>query len=262
MTKNLLTLALSALFISACGGGGSDDGPSEPKPDPKPQPTTKAEGAYVGKLASAAFPQGAVQVVILENDEFWGLYGNPLPTGGIQVYGMVQGQGRSSAGVFTATGRDYFYNGAVGAGSVEARYEAGTRLSGTIKADGQTSTLEVTTAAAAPYDYHTPARLSAISGQWQGTTLQGAPFTLDIGSTGTYSGSSQGCAMSGTVTPRASGKNVFDISMRFGAAPCILPHVSVKGVAVLTPLNNGKTQLIATGIDATHAYGSALFAVR
>ncbi len=257
MTKNLLALSLTVLAISACGGGGSDSNPAEP-----PQPVTKAEGAYVGKFHSTAFPQGAIQVVVLENDDFWGLYGNANAAGDLVVYGIVQGQGKSDNGSFSATGRDYFYTGATSAGSVSAQYVAGTSISGTINAAGQNATFAVTTAAAMPYNYNSPANLAVLSGNWAGVTLQGAPFSLNIGNNGAYNGTSEGCAMSGTITPRTSGKNVFDVALRFGSAPCLLPNASIKGIALAIPLANGKTQLVAAGIDTARTIGSALFAVR
>jgi hypothetical protein len=74
--------------------------------------------------------------------------------------------------------------------------------------------------------------------------------------------SSKGCAFSGTITPRASGKNVYDVSLKFGAAPCALANQTATGVAVTYLLTNGKRQLIALTVDSTRTYGVGAFGNR
>jgi hypothetical protein len=64
------------------------------------------------------------------------------------------------------------------------------------------------------------------------------------------------------VTPRASGKNVFNLELRFGPAPCELPGQNATGIAVAYPLASGQTQLLVTAVDGTRAYGAAAFGVR
>ncbi len=260
MSQKLVATAMTTIFLAACGGGGGDENTAV-TPSPA-APISKAEGAYAGTFKSASFPNGAVQFVVLENDEVWGLYGTSSASGTI-VYGVIQGQGKSDNGTFTvADGRDYFYTGQTGAGRLSAQYVAGASISGTFGANGQEAMVSATTAAAAPYSYNAPAAMSAISGAWSGTTLQGGAFTLQVSSSGSYTGNTQGCALSGTVTPRASGKNVFNMTLQFGSSPCALPGVTVNGIAVIQPQANGRNQLVVAGANSERTQGSALFATR
>ena len=51
--------------------------------------------------------------------------------------------------------------------------------------------------------------------------------------TGAFTASSSlGCNFAGTVLPRPSGKNVFNVSLTFGPAPCALPGQAAAGIAV------------------------------
>lgn len=72
-------------------------------------------------------------------------------------------------------------------------------------------------------NYDTPAMLSAISGSWSITELSGEDLALTVASSGAFTAaSSLGCNFSGTVRPRASGKNVYNVALTFGPAPCEL----------------------------------------
>ncbi len=49
--------------------------------------------------------------------------------------------------------------------------------------------------------------------------LLGETISLNVGNNGSFSAAgSTGCNFSGTLTPRASGKNVFDVALTFGGA--------------------------------------------
>ena len=80
-------------------------------------------------------------------------------------------------------------------------------------------------------------------------SAQAIPVT--IGSSGSISAGNSSCSASGTATPRASGKNIFDIKMTFAGNFCALGNgavtngiayydISTKQVAVLA-LNSSKT---------------------
>jgi hypothetical protein len=83
-----------------------------------------------------------------------------------------------------------------------------------------------------------------------------------VASNGAFPASSGGCSYTGTVAPRASGKNVFSVSMTFGAAPCALAGQTATGMAVAYPLSNGQTQLVVAAVDASRSYGAAAFGTR
>jgi len=113
------------------------------------------------------------------------------------------------------------------------------------------------------YDYTAPGSLSTVTGIWPINLTSGETASINISTTGALGGaSSKGCAFSGTITPRASGKNVYDVSLKFGAAPCALANQTATGVAVTYLLTNGKRQLIALTVDSTRTYGVGAFGNR
>ena len=65
--------ALAAVTVlSACGGGGGG-GSAAPAPAPAPTPSgPSAQGLYSGALTGSR--SSAFQLLVLENDEFWGVY--------------------------------------------------------------------------------------------------------------------------------------------------------------------------------------------
>lgn len=252
-----LAAALS-VFLSACGGGGGSSSPATPA-----STSTKAEGLYTGTSTTGY----TFNALVLENDEVWALYGTP--SGGVfYVDGLNWAQGSSNNGTFTASNaKDYYKNNPVKTGSVSATYVAGSSFNGTAIANG--ASLGFTSAAPvnSTYSYTAPASLSTVTGIWTGSTLFGETGTMTIASDGTFKASFTGsyagtCSATGTVQPRASGKNVFDVSITFGAAPCGLPGTTAKGIAISYLLSDGKRQLVAAITTTDKAHGSAFFAAR
>src|SRR6186713_3412293 len=94
--KLLGLVAVAAL--AACGGGG-DDVPAAAAP-------ATAEGVYGGTLTGSS--SNAFELVVLENGEFWTLYGTSTPAA-FYVEGFIQGNGTSSNGAaFSSTSaKDY-----------------------------------------------------------------------------------------------------------------------------------------------------------
>lgn len=248
-----LALAAAAA-LAACGGGGGGDGTGE-----QPAATT-AEGAYEGTLTGSA--SNAFQLLVLENGEYWVLYGtNAGDT--LHVAGFIQGSGTSSNGKFTSTNARLHDDAWPVAGSVSATYNAAAHtISGTVS---PTSRLPVGfnggAIASSTYNYNTAATLATVSGNWTLTDLNGVPLTLSIGSTGAFTGNWGDCALSGTVTPRASGKNVYNVTLTFGWEPCN-PGETLSGIAVASPLADGRTQLRVAAVDGTRTSGAVVSGTR
>jgi hypothetical protein len=114
------------------------------------------------------------------------------------------------------------------------------------------------------YVYESAAKLSDIAGARATTDLQGTPVSLNITATGSFAATAAtGCAFSGSFTPRASGKNVFDVAIKFGAAPCGLPSQTASAIGTSFPLSSGRRQLLVAGADdATSNNGAALIGAR
>jgi hypothetical protein len=136
-----------------------------------------------------------------------------------------------------------------------------TNTAGTTVAAG-TSTQDLGVPSTASYDYNTAAALATVAGVWPVTSYDGNTGTLTINSNGTVSGLAGGvggCASTGTIAPRSSGKNVYDFVFTSGAAPCSPANVTYTGVAVysLNSTDTSKKQLAYVGQTSDKVYVGA-----
>jgi hypothetical protein len=236
--KRFAALAAAAV-LTACGGGGSDDTSTT---TPASAALT-AEGFWTGSASTG--PQ--VQLAILENGETWGFY-----TSQGSLLGALYGNTTSSGTSVSGSGLD-FYNGTANAGTYSGIFSAKNTLNLSLRSGTSTSTSTFAGKYSAAYDQ--PALLSNLAGTYAGyaltgkTNAQAVPVT--ISSNGSISAGNTSCAGTGTATPRASGKNIFDIRLTFTGSFCALGNgtvtngiayfdTSTKQVAVLA-LNASKT---------------------
>ena len=255
--RSSVTTVLSFMAVvsalTACGGGGGSDATATAGPS--------AEGVYGGTLTGS--PSNAFNLLVLEDGQYWSMYG----TQGATVFGVagfVQGTGTSNNGNFTSSnGKDFGVFPAI-SGTVSATYNASTKtISGTTTSTSGTSTFSGGPIAGSLYNYDAAATLSTVAGSWTTTSLTGETVTISIAAGGAFTAiSSGGCRFSGTVTPRASGKNVFNTSLTFGLAPCALPNQTATGIAVAYPLTTGRTQLIVAVTDSARTVGAAVVGTR
>lgn len=252
------TLSLLAFSALAGCGGGSDSSAVTPPPVVV---TASAEGVYGGTLTGSR--STAFQMLVLENGEFWSMYGTQTASA-FNTAGFVQGSGVSDNGKFTSTSAKDFGSTPALAGTANATYNPTAKtISGTFTATTGTVTFNGAPIPGSPYNYNTPASLTSIAGSWSTTGLTGEGVSLTIASNGEFTAvSAFGCQFSGTATPRPSGKNVFNVALRFGASPCALSGQAAAGIALAYPLSSGKTQLLVAVTDSTHTYGAAVFGTR
>ena len=247
-------LSLGILFASAlvgCGGGGSSSN------DPGPT----AEGVYGGTLTGSS--SSAFQMLVLEDGDFWTLYGVQTTTA-FGVAGFVQGSGTSSGGTFTSSSaKDFGFTPAL-AGTASASFDATAKtIAGTVSSSGRSVGFNGGPIAGSLYNYAAPALLSTISGAWSLTTLANEGVALTVASTGAFTArTSLGCTFSGSFVPRPSGKNVFNVSLTFGPSPCALAGQPASGIAINYPLASGRSQLVIAGVDAARNIGTAAFGTR
>lgn len=252
-TKTLGVAVWSLLLVAACGGGGGDT-PAQTGPT--------AEGAYGGSLTGSS--SNTFSLLVLENGEFWSAYGTQsAPTATFFVRGIVQGTGTSNNGSFTSSNaKDFGFAPAV-AGTINSTYNASTpSFSGTFSGSFGAVTFSGGPIQGSTYNYNAAASISEIAGAWALTNLAGAAVALNVSSNGAFTASSAGCNFSGTITPRPSGKNVFNVALTFGAAPCLLAGQTGSGIGVVYPLTSGARQLILAAVDGTRTYGSMAFGAR
>ncbi len=203
MKKLAAAIGLSIL-LAACGGGG----------DSTPASAATAEGFWTGTASSGY----SVALAVLETGETWGFY----ESNGT-VVGALYGNTSSSGATLSGSGRDFdLVKGTV----LPYTY------SGTFSAK---STINVTTSGGATvtgtYDasYDQPASLAALAGTFSG---QGIAVTVSPSGTITVP-AALGCFVTGTATPRPTGKNVFDVVATFTGASCALGDgTTTSGIAV------------------------------
>ncbi|WP_341676910.1 hypothetical protein [Niveibacterium sp. SC-1] len=252
-------LALGSTLLAACGGGGGGDTPAPaPTPSPTPTPTpapltSPAEGAYDGTTSNG----GKIQALVLENGEMWTIYG--VQSGGaFYILGLLQGNVSASNGSFAGTQLMDFGHDPADPTTTGGTYVAGSSLSGTLSFQLQAATLafSATSTPPAQYDYSAPASLSAITGAWSLSGTDGGTYAISVQTDGAFSGTNAGCVFTGALTPRSSGKNVFDMSISFGAAPCVLANQTSRGIAISYPIPaTSKRQLTVAGVNSARSMG-------
>ena len=214
-----------------------------------------AAGLYTGQLGSGT---GKAQLLILRNGSYWMWTG--VDNAGVATYsGLVQ----SDLGTSTST--NYASNTGVNIGitpfrnnlSLLGTYVANTSFSGTLT-DSTSFTLTLTSTPARTYQFLDDPTLTKLTGNYSSTGE-----TFAISSTGALSGSKSGCQYSGTVTPKTSGENVYDLTVTYGGSPCALAlrGATLNGVLVLEITAAG-TQVIGAAINQAKTSGTFLIATK
>lgn len=249
----VLAVSLVALAgVASCGGGGDDviGSPSGPS----------AEGYYAGTLVvtdSPPQPGNPVlpgsstnfQMLVLENGQFWTFYGTPSGAA-LRVEGFAQGTGTSNGVLFLANGAKNFPKPpSVGGNAIASvSYNAPAKsLSGSITDSTTTSTLTSVAQGAQAFNYSTAAAFSNLSFTWTMFGLNGDQFNVVIDGAGVITGTPVApatCGFTGSVTPRGTGKNVFNVSLTNNSSPaCTFGDLDSVGIAYVAPLVGGGTQL-------------------
>lgn len=258
MVQSLIRVFLSvavAAMVSACGGSGNDLATPVATAD-------RPEGIYGGTLTASTSPD--FRMLVLENGEMWSLYGTETAPG-YTVGGLVQGNLTVSGTTFFASDmRDYAVAPATSGTAAGSFSKAAGTITGNVVAGGVTVSFSGAPIAGSLYDYDTPASLASFTGTWTLDSLDGDNITLNVSAGGVVTATTvAGCTFSGTAAPRASGKNVFDVNVTFGAAPCLLAGQSASGIALAYPIAGGaQTQLLVALQNATRLAGNAAYGVR
>lgn len=274
-TKYLGLTALTAtLVLAACGGGGGDSGNNEGTvantppattapgtpvtPTPAPAPVTaSAEGVYEGTLSGGLSHLS----LVTDTGRLFSIVGTT--TGGVfGITRFLEGIGTSNNGTFTAADvHEYGLNASTANGSFNGTYVAATSLNGVLTLGGVTTTITGTALTNTTYVYNTPAKVANITGAWTLKDLTGANVALTVAADGKFTGTSGTCAITGSLTPNAAGKNLFTFTVVSGLAPCPRPNDVTTGVAVEFVIGATR-QLIAAGSGVTRVNGTGWVGAR
>lgn len=240
---------LIALSLSACGGGGGGGNSGTP------------EGVYEGTSSTGEY----FNTIVLENNLFYTIYGE-IFNDEFLVEGFFTGTGEIDGNRFIANDvRDFDASGLDGGGTLTAEFKPGESFKGSTSGG---VTFDATRPTDTSYDYNAAANLSNIVGTWSLSTLLPTTVTLNIAADGNYTASYDGgnCEFGGRFTPRASGKNVFDVSVTGGGgadgSTCNVVVPGTAGHAVEFLLPGGQRQLIIAGTDEARENGTLLIGAR
>lgn len=208
--------------------------------------TGTAEGIWTGSTVSGA----QVDLLILENGETWGIFGLAGSVVGA-LYGntsststSLSGSGSSFNFLARTSSTGSYTGGYTAKGSINVTVSDGNKFSGTyVPAYDQAATV---------------AGLAGVYAGWAvtgSTVAQPTNVTIDGGGniSSSYVSGSLSCNTSGKVTPRASGKNVFNIQLTFSGNFCALGNgATVNGVG---SYNSASKQIIAIGLNSAKSDG-------
>lgn len=243
-----LTVLAAALVLSACGGGGGDETTSTPSTT-----TASAEGFWNGTTTTGT----EVSLAVLENGETWGLYASSDSVVGA-LYGNTTTSGTTLSGsgtgfnFVTRTSSSGSYTGNVTTkAAITLDVSDGTKFSGTYDAS-----------------YDQAASLSSLAGTYTGwavtaaTAAQTTTVAVDAGGniSSSFIDGLLNCTTTGTATPRASGKNIFNLQLTFTGNNCALGNGTVvTGVATYDSVDQA---LIAMGLNSARSDGLVFVGTR
>ena len=254
-----------ALALCGCGGGGiwtppkTTSSASSASSTPSTSAMTQSiEGVYQGTTSTGK----TLNALVLEDGSWWSIYGIQ-PSNALSVQGIANGTSSASSGNFNIVFADFPAPGASPISGTGSGLCTSTNLLGTIVENGVASTFNVTVPLATNYDYNAAANLAPLTGTWSGGLLDGEAAVVNVVASGSFTAtSSLGCSATGTLTPRPSGKNVFNSTITFGGSPCVLAGQTASGIALAYPLANGATQIVAGFVTAGNSRATAFFAAR
>jgi hypothetical protein len=225
LARTKLITAAAALSVAAllagCGGGDDNSGPST--------------GGWVGTTTS----NRDLTAVVLSDGGYFLMYsavGDASTVGGV-----VQGTAAISGDAFTSSDALDFNVEGAGAkpGAVAASLHPWDKFDGAFTPTSGTALsfqtrFDVVKTAGGP-------TLAQLAGAYTGNAgffagIRPAVFTVTA--TGAVSSSINGCAITGTATPRTD-INGYDLNIAFGASPCLIPGLSFTGIAYVRQ-DNGR----------------------
>ena len=217
-------------------------------------------GLYFGKLGSGS---SLFNSIILEDGQFWGFYSRSA-TGRFAPGGLIQGTGSiGSGGAFNVADLRDLNPSPYGAYSLGVTVVPQVSLDGALNASGTTINIVNASAGTTSYAYDTAAKSSDIEGAWVFSDIGGYRLASTASGTGNLSGATANCSYSGTLLPRANGKNVFDAALSFGAGLCRMSGETGTGIGYTYLSDGGSVAQLVVGVtNASRTVGNILGGAR
>lgn len=242
----LMLLALP-VALAACGGGGGQTCATDYtllKKECVANTHTPPEGIWAGASSSAM----SVLTLVLENGQYYSLY----TTSGA-FSDMVQGTMSTTNNAFSDTAAVAFIgSSSVVASDVQGTFVAQTSMTGTAGSlvfNGNYNAV-----------YNTALNISDVTGTWTDALSTGTS-SLTVASDGSFTGTAEGCAISGTMTPRSTGKHVLDgtvLLQNSGSTSCQYGN----GTTLSFEATDINGELIALGVTAQRTLPFVMTLVR
>lgn len=219
MLKMIKTLAaVGALsLMTACGGGGGGGSDVSGVVNADPQ------GFWTGSSSLGS----TVNAVVLDNGETWGIYSS-----GSTIVGALYGTATVSGNTATITGTDFnFLTNSGAQGVMTGPITAKSSMSLTSSGGTVTSSLTYSST------YETAATAAGVTGTWsyvgRSRSYSLIPANITIDAQGNFTLSQTNCATSGSIVPRAGGKNVYNITLTAVGSGCAAGQSTLTGVTYL-----------------------------
>jgi hypothetical protein len=226
-----------SMLISGCGNSNNSKSSNQPKTR-----LVTAEGIWDGTTST----NKSALLIVLENGETWAVYGK-----GEDSSETLFGHTTSNNGHFSGSGFDVIGDTVI------------TNFAGTFASKSnlnlKVGSGETITATYNPdYDQSPPA-LSAIAGNYSGQALttetRFQPISTSISSSGTiHIPTTAGCSATGTINPRATGKNIYDVTVVFKGQRCAVGNgETMRGIGSYDA-NVGQVMLLALNSDKSDGF--------
>lgn len=211
----------------------------------------QAPGLYGGQSNDLQAP--AVVTLIQPGLDFWSFQGQ-WRADGLVLKGFVQGSGSQTADGFRSADAVDYGVMPPQRGSLGAAFDGasqgwnGTRHHGDRWVDFDTQRLIRTQ----------PMPPDALPGLWQLQDHLGHGLRVHILPDGRLSGrSSNACTFSGQLSLAQVHGYSYPLAIQYGPPPCLMAGETIRGIALLIPLTDGRQQLILGGVNPERSMGSA-----
>lgn len=257
LVSRRLFAAAAALVVAGCGGGGGSTPPPPPAPNPQPS------GLYTGSMTrtiNGVATQNPLQMLALADDSLWMFYTRTF-AGLLILEGFIECQATYGTGIIASSNLADPNNG-IGPGTLAGTFAADGSI--TARGTDPVSVIDFTATKAATSIFNATATalLADVAGSWPVTGINGVPALLDISTAGAITGSINGAPITGTLTPHASGGNVFDVQVGISGLIGQPNNLRFAGIAWHSALPDGTSQFIWAATSADRQYFEGMLGIR